>query len=406
MADALDILRQDALQRRIKGFAGGHRIAWSARDCARISDHVRTLPEKMLRDVVAAPTITRKLVDAASARRKLSSEQGIVVRAAQPGDLNFLFTISTARVDLANDSITPGGIDTRDFVRNPAVLNSHNSETAPIAISTTPFVSNAALMATAKFPQPGISEASDQIASAVGASLMRGASIGFIPGKWSFSKDPARHMGIDFTETKLLEWSICSVPCNPDCILVGAVASGKSARRNNTPAEDPYDDTDWQCTGSSTIPIDSSDDPYDGAASKAALLDRCSPNGTITDEARRYFLAVDVNAPTDPANYMFPFCRAVPGAGIIASKIGWRKSFAALENSNIPGLPIDEARSLVAALEARIGDAKMAALKREAIALVAKARLKLASMGEDVPLTRSERLAEVRNFLRAMERQK
>ena len=56
---ALDILRQDALQKRVKGgIAGGNRIAWSAKDIARIHDHIKSLPEKNVR---AAPTAVRKI---------------------------------------------------------------------------------------------------------------------------------------------------------------------------------------------------------------------------------------------------------------------------------------------------------------------------------------------------------
>jgi hypothetical protein len=55
-----------------------------------------------------------------------------------------------------------------------------------------------------------------------------GASVGVIPTKWAFSKDPARPLGVDITESILLEWSCVSLPCNPQCLLVGSV-SNKSA---------------------------------------------------------------------------------------------------------------------------------------------------------------------------------
>jgi hypothetical protein len=61
------------------------------------------------------------------------------------------------------------------------------------------------------------------------ARLQRGASIGFIPLKWSFSKDPARPLGLDFHAIKLLEWSICALPCNQDCILIGSVSGATTS---------------------------------------------------------------------------------------------------------------------------------------------------------------------------------
>jgi hypothetical protein len=90
------------------------------------------------------------------------------------------------------------------------------------------------MLAIAKFPKPGVSANSDQIARAVRAGLQRGVSIAFIPTKWSFSKDPARPLGVDFHAIKLLEWSFCALPCNPDCLVIGAVSGGTAA-----PPSDP-----------------------------------------------------------------------------------------------------------------------------------------------------------------------
>jgi hypothetical protein len=57
MPDALDIIRDDALLRRVKGVVGGNRILWSAKDIAVIRDYVAAMPEKIIR---AAPAAVRK----------------------------------------------------------------------------------------------------------------------------------------------------------------------------------------------------------------------------------------------------------------------------------------------------------------------------------------------------------
>jgi hypothetical protein len=146
--------------------------------------------------------------------------------------------------------------------------------------------------------------------------------------------------------------------------------------------------------------VDKSDDAYDPTAAKAALLAKFSPAGTITDEARDYFFAVDVSAPFAASSYKFPFCRAADG-GIVASKIGWRQSFAALEKSDMPAIVISEARSLVDRLELRLGDVKMADRRREARSLAASARSISASISDPVPTTREQRIAEASAFRRA-----
>jgi hypothetical protein len=47
MADALDILRDDAISRRVKGsMSGGNRILWSAKDIAAIRIHIAEMLRK------------------------------------------------------------------------------------------------------------------------------------------------------------------------------------------------------------------------------------------------------------------------------------------------------------------------------------------------------------------------
>jgi hypothetical protein len=197
---------------------------WSARDVRLITDYVMSMSERTLR----APSPARIPAPAADPRRKLADAGIAVADQMQPGDRRFAFRISDATVDHSGDSIDPAGFDLDGYKRNPVVLNAHNSQATPIATSTVPVMVGRALMATAQFPARGISAASDEVADAVRAGLLRGASVGFIPLKWAFSKDPSRPNGIDFASVRLLEWSLCAVPCNPAALLVGAVAAGKA----------------------------------------------------------------------------------------------------------------------------------------------------------------------------------
>ena len=291
-----------------------------------------------------APAVARKpaVSSIADARRKFS--KSVVIRDAEPAERNFLFIVSSDTVDRSGDFIIPSGVDLADFAKNPAVLNSHNSGAMPIAVSTSPAVAGNSLTAVAKFPAPGVSDCSDEVAAALTAGLVRGASVGFIPVRWTFTKDPARPFGVDFQEIRLLEWSICAVPCNPDCLMIGAVDGGKSSRSRKDALDD---ESDWRCQGNGALPLDASDDPYDAQAAKAAVLAKCSSSdGTILAGASDHFLAFDASSPLAAKSYLFPFSR-VTDAGIVAAKTGWRESFAALEKSDIPGLPVSDARSLV-----------------------------------------------------------
>jgi hypothetical protein len=233
MVDAtLDILRQDALVKRVKGIAGGKCVLWSASDHAVIRAKVMTMTEKTLR---AAPTAARKFLDLdlVAVRRKFAETGLTVNRDMQPNDRNFLVPVTTEGIDHENDSVKIPGVDCSIFNKNRIIPLAHDTSALPIAISSAPWLSSvsgkAALMAIAKFPEPGVSAESDRVAAAIRAGMFRGASIGFIPLKWSFSTDPTRPLGVDFHAVKLLEWSFCSLPCNPECILIGAVTASQQA---------------------------------------------------------------------------------------------------------------------------------------------------------------------------------
>jgi hypothetical protein len=401
----LDILRQAALIQRLKSVPGGPRIAWSAGDIAQVADHVARLPETTLRSV--APTVHKLLDDGDQTRtRKRLGETGVAKREILPTDSKFVVKISSSSIDLSGDRIFVAGWDMSSFKTNPVVLAQHDNSAIPVATSSLPWVAGDTLMAIAIFPPAGTSTASDEVATAIRAGLLRAASVGLKPGKFAFSKDPARPLGVDFISGhRLLEWSFVSIPANSDCLIVGAVneKSASLAPKDGPPAEDA---SDWQCRAVDTMPIDSSDNSYDAVAAKAEVLAKCtSSSGAIFEkEAQSYFLAVDITAPLDPDSYKFPFCR-VSNNIVVAAKTGWRQSLALLENSDMPGLLLADARALTEKLEARLGDAKSAVQRRQAAAqtLIESARTLIESLPDPVP-TREQRLAAVRALRREIDR--
>jgi len=103
------------------------------------------------------------------------------------------------------------------------------AETKTLSATRAMGTSGPALMASVTFPAPGISALSDQCRSMIAAGILRGASVGFVPGKFKFSSDPQRPLGIDFLEGHTLtEWSCCAVPANPNCLVVGPVSDSNA----------------------------------------------------------------------------------------------------------------------------------------------------------------------------------
>lgn len=226
MTDALEFLRNDALLKRINGVVGGNRPIWSAKDQIKLHDkYMSARSEEIVRGV--QPPEQR--FDATVIDKAGLAKSGIELRSDIGPEDNLLVAISTPRIDLVNDDVNTSQIDCADFAKFCQVLDTHDSSKPPVALSSKPWLSGTTMLAIARFPKAGISADSDRIASAVRARLQRGASIGFVPLKWSFSKDPSRPLGISFHEIKLLEWSFCALPCNQDCRVLGSVANNQSS---------------------------------------------------------------------------------------------------------------------------------------------------------------------------------
>jgi hypothetical protein len=222
MVDNLDFFRKDALRKRVNGIAGGNRVLWTDKDLLKIYDHIASArPEEIIR--AAQPTEVKL-----SQPVNLSS-LGVEVRSDAGLEDHPVCIITTPRSDLTNDSVHGAGVDSTDFAKFCAVLDAHDSSKPPVAVSSRLWMSGDNTLAIAKFPKPGVSANSDQIGAATRAGLLRGTSIGFVPSKWSFSKDPARPLGVDFHAIKLLEWSLCGIPCNQDCRVVGWVSGATSS---------------------------------------------------------------------------------------------------------------------------------------------------------------------------------
>jgi hypothetical protein len=226
MANALDFLRHAALHKRINGVAGGNRILWQDKDLRVLHDYVMSARHEELfcNDLTSLKSSTAVIPDRASL-----AKIGIELRDFNPDDLAHLCLITNPTTDHSNDSVKPPGIDYSVFVKNPAVLDSHDSSKPPVASSSRPFMSGDNVLAIARWPKLGLSADSDRIKAASNARLLRGISIGFIPKAWSLSKDPARPMGIDFHAIKLLEFSYCSLPANPDCRVLGSVSGATTS---------------------------------------------------------------------------------------------------------------------------------------------------------------------------------
>lgn len=124
-------------------------------------------------------------------------------------------TISTAAVDRDGDTIDPKGWDLKSYKRNPVVLWAHDHTTPPIGRASNLWTDAKGLHATVEFPPRGIHALADQVHDLIKAGFLSATSVGFIAKESRPSKT-----GQAITRAELLEFSICSIPSNPQALVL------------------------------------------------------------------------------------------------------------------------------------------------------------------------------------------
>jgi HK97 family phage prohead protease len=129
------------------------------------------------------------------------------------------FTISTASVDRAGDTVAVSGWRTAEYRKNPVVLWAHDYTSLPVARSLNEWIEGGALKAKAEFTPPGLARFNDTVFEMYKQGFLSAVSVGFLPTKWAWTEDKERKFGIDFMEQDLLEFSAVPVPANADALI-------------------------------------------------------------------------------------------------------------------------------------------------------------------------------------------
>lgn len=150
------------------------------------------------------------------------------------GDRQLRFTISTAAVDRAQDTVDQNGWDLTGFLRNPVVLWQHDSWSLPIGKCVEIGLEAGALRATVEFVRadmPMVGEMAETVLLMCKEGFLSATSVGFRPLDFDVTEDPARGAddwlpGFDFKRQDLTEFSIVTVPCNADAVIDPAHRDG------------------------------------------------------------------------------------------------------------------------------------------------------------------------------------
>jgi HK97 family phage prohead protease len=155
------------------------------------------------------------------------------------------FTISTGAVDREKDTVAVDGWDLTAYLRNPVVLWGHEAARLPIGRALDVAVEGDALRASVEFipadtPEGGAFAESVYRLARLG--FLAATSVGFRPIEWTYSTDKDRGAddwfpGIDFTAQELVEFSIVTVPANPDALMDAPTPGEGTAIASDTPPE-------------------------------------------------------------------------------------------------------------------------------------------------------------------------
>lgn len=152
----------------------------------------------------------------------LAKSYSTEVKAADdPESRTLLFTISTGAVDRYGDVVDPEGWRLDAFRKNPVVLWAHDGGSLPVARADQVWIEDGALKANATFPAADLSPFADKVFRFLKGGFLFATSVGFMPIKWAWNEDRG-FLAIDFIEQELLEFSVVSVPANPEVLIEDA----------------------------------------------------------------------------------------------------------------------------------------------------------------------------------------
>lgn len=148
------------------------------------------------------------------------------IQRKDPSAMSATFCISTPRPDREEDVIIPEGVDFSDYRFNPVVMWDHGltNLTLPIGKSIDPIdttlavtvLPGVAIEATCYFSQT-LPEA-EQIFHLVTEDILRGASIHVDPIDAIVRSPGVERPGLLVKTSKMIEWSITTLGCNPDAV--------------------------------------------------------------------------------------------------------------------------------------------------------------------------------------------
>lgn len=180
-----------------------------------------------------------KLMQASAAGNEVilvrSLDTKVLALEGEAGKRSLDFAISTQSINRYGDTVANDGWRLDNFRKNPVVLWAHDNSMLPIGKASDIRVDGSALKSRITFTTAGDIRFNDNVFNMLRDGFLSAVSVGFVPIKFSYSKDKNRPFGIDILEQELLEISVVTVPANPNT-LVEELEDADSAVGNGAPS--------------------------------------------------------------------------------------------------------------------------------------------------------------------------
>lgn len=152
------------------------------------------------------------------------------------GERQVRFTLSTSDPDRDNDVIRQDGWQLANFEKNPVVCWNHATDQLPIGRCIEISSVAGRLKGTVEFVPadvPVVGPLAEALFRMTRTGFISAVSVGFLPLQWEWLDD--EHDGIEWQSQELMEWSLCTVPSNPNCLIEpsAVVEAARSSALNN-----------------------------------------------------------------------------------------------------------------------------------------------------------------------------
>ena len=124
--------------------------------------------------------------------------------------------ITTNGRDRMDEVVEPGGVDLKNYRKNPVVLFAHDHYNPPIGKALWTKKDDKGIIAKVKFASTDFAQ---EIFTLFKEGIMNAFSIGFMPKEWvdgDGGKKPRR----TFTKSEMIEFSAVPVPANPEALTL------------------------------------------------------------------------------------------------------------------------------------------------------------------------------------------